>query len=456
LLLAEKLAVSSPGLDIQTLLDLSIVYVRSHPIRLKAVFSTAIATNPSIISAEITAAFISLLSPSHSSQGLYSLRKVTHCLLSLLRASPPPLTRLFSSDKQFILALARAYDEGLGAIARSYGGLRGHLVEDTWIAEGEVGVDEWERVWVETKVELMDSFHLLLGGMVEDLASAGGELGREAEQIFDVIFAMLELSSGSNSSHSLPNSSDPATPFLNRPLLADYQHSYDLSHTMSSALRHAATEIEKDARLDLLESTLSSFEISSDGSKDPGALKILLRSSGVLPGIDNTGRGPCRHMNTNPSPYPDNKGNRQNKGKGKASPQNQDADPDPDLELKTTQVLSILPDHDPSYVRALLVRHGTGAGEDVERVVEMLLEGTAPPKEELVVECVGGRMRDGSEEAKELEYVYTRGRKNVFDDDVMDLSNVRIGKKRFVFYFSLTQFSCPLLPLSKTDYEAHD
>jgi hypothetical protein len=32
----------------------------------------------------------------------------------------------------------------------------------------------------------------------------------------------------------------------------------------------------------------------------------------------------------------------------------------------------------------------------------------------------------------EEEFVYTVERRNVFDDEVMDLSSVRVGKKRFV------------------------
>jgi activating signal cointegrator complex subunit 2 len=92
---------------------------------------------------------------------------------------------------------------------------------------------------VGTKVDLMDSFHLLLGGMVRDLAGGEGLRGEAAERTFDVILAVLELPSGSNSSDS--DSSGPSTPmsFLNRPFLADYQHSYDLSQTLASALRHA-------------------------------------------------------------------------------------------------------------------------------------------------------------------------------------------------------------------------
>ncbi|KIM86714.1 hypothetical protein PILCRDRAFT_4609 [Piloderma croceum F 1598] len=149
LLLAEKLATSGPdGLDTHTLLDLSIVYARTHPTRLKAILSASLPNKLLPSSQEMISAFTSLLSPSHSSQtqGLYALRKTSHSLLAFLRPSPPALTRLFASSKPFMLAFARAYDDGLAALARAYGGLRGYMYEDTWSGE----VDEWERLWVVT------------------------------------------------------------------------------------------------------------------------------------------------------------------------------------------------------------------------------------------------------------------------------------------------------------------
>jgi len=45
--------------------------------------------------------------------------------------------------------------------------------------------------------------------------------------------------------------------------------------------------------------------------------------------------------------------------------------PRPTKTKTTTQLLSILPDHDASYIRSLLARRGAS----VESVVEMLLEG---------------------------------------------------------------------------------
>jgi activating signal cointegrator complex subunit 2 len=302
-----------------------------------------------------------------------------------------------------MLALARAYDEGLAGIAGSYGGVRGYLFEGEWAEEGEV--DEWERVWVETKVGLMDSFHLLLGGLVgglvgEEVGVGSEGLGREVERSFDIIFAILDLPSTTTPT---PTSSTTPTPFLNRPLLADYQHTYDLSRTLSSTLSRHQREREKDARLELLESTLRSFDDVSGTrrEKGAGALKILLRSSGIQPGIDN-------------------RGNSKDKGKARAPPPPHEDDHE--ITEKISQVLSILPDTNPANIRALLARN---PGWGVEKIVGAILEG----------EDGDDLGEDGGKEREEKDYVYTKERRNVFDDldAIIDLGSVRVGKKRFAF-----------------------
>lgn len=154
----------------------------------------------------------------------------------------------------------------MSAIATSYGGFAA-------LAAGISGeareADEWEHIWVETKVALIDSFHIILSRLLTDLAALNGSrLAEEAERTFGLVFALLEeVSSSSNSTSQ--------TPFLNQSLLADYHQSYSLSKSLSSALKHAT---ERDARLDLLESTLQSLDSLEGDTKNPGALKILLRS----------------------------------------------------------------------------------------------------------------------------------------------------------------------------------
>jgi len=427
LLLAEKLASSPLGLDVQTLLDIAIIYGSTNSSRARQIFTSAFISTPSLVStfqSEVVPAFTLLLSPSQSS-GLYALRKTAHCISSLLRVSPSESIRSFAHNKDFVLALANAYDQGLASIAHSYGGM--HLLQQAETRE----LDEWERIWVETKVALMDAFHILLSTLLSDIAAASGiTLASESERTFDVIFNLLELPSSSSSSAS---TNLPSIPFLNRSLLADYQQSYDLSHTLASALRHAA---EKDARIDLLESTLLSLEQTPRGGtnnkKDAGVLKLLLRSSGIPPGVDNIGKGKNHHSN------------KANKGKAKATPNDRlspmpahssftppaDHHIDPDIDIKVIQVLDILPEQSPSYIRTLLVHPAYPFRGSAEKVVEALLEGTAPAPEDL--EGRGQGEKEHRDDGEELLYV--KDRRNVFDDEDMILSQVRVGKKRGYVY----------------------
>ncbi|KAJ6612641.1 hypothetical protein B0H10DRAFT_2177323 [Mycena sp. CBHHK59/15] len=373
LILAGKLA---DGLDLQTVVDLSIIYATTHTAQTRAILATALDSATPEVESELVTTFTLLLS---ASQGLYALRKTSYCISSFLGVCPHKTLRSFTHSKEFIIALAKAYDDGLAALAHSYGGLSVSDSRDP---------DEWERIWVETKVSLVDAFHFILRSLLEDMSSANGAaLAAETDRTFDIIFALLELPSSSR-----PHTTQ--TPFLDRSLLADYQQSYDLSRTLASSLRHAE---EKDARVDLLESTLQS--ISSE--KDPGALKILLRSSGIAPGVDNLGKGYTKKVDT--------------KGKGKEStPSSVPTPEDPELDLKITQVLDILPEHASEYIRALLSQP---AYATPDKVIEALLEGTAPPLEALRAPPVVA------------DDIASYVRRNVFDDEAMDLARVRVGKK---------------------------
>ncbi|KAJ3572834.1 hypothetical protein NP233_g2826 [Leucocoprinus birnbaumii] len=401
--LAEKIA---PSLDLQTLLDLTIGYstTKGYKQKLKTVLKNAAESEGSIhgaIEKELVPALTILLSPqsSNQAQGLYA----------------PPQNRPF---KPFILALAHAYDTSLLSIATSYGGI--NVLQNAMNRPPEAEIDDWERIWVDTKVALIDAFHILFSQMVEDMSSAKGRsLGIEAERTFDIIFALLEQSTLSSSSSTANDT--PLTPFLNRSLLADYQQSYSLTKTLVSALKHAE---EKDARLDMLESALACFDSDGPGRKEPGALKIVLRSYGIQHGIDNRGDRSRHQQNqatSSTQPPAPHVTASSNKGKGKAH----EPVEDPELDIKVTQVLDVLPDLSSDYVRLLLgssTYHG-----DLERVLGALLEGNAPSEEELLKEL------DQSEQPTQAStgaggYDVSQ-RRNVFDDQEMNLSQITSGKK---------------------------
>lgn len=400
LILAEQLASSLPdGLDLRTILDLSVAFP-TRSTRLKAILAGALKPSlPSTFAVEVVPAFTIHLNPAGSS-GLYALRKTAHCLLSLLRPCPPELVRPFVHNKEFVLALARAYDEGLTSISRSYGGIRD--------LNGSRTIDDWERVWIETKVDLIDAFHVLLKRLVTDLSTASGsQATAEADRTFGLVNAMLEISPAFPSTQRARDEAVDGgeTPFLDRPLLADYQHAYDLNGTLSSVLRNIAQE---NTRIQALDAALRSF--GPHGERDPGALKLVLKSSGRSPPVQLDGRVSV------------------DKGKARASSQTTVPVPeqDPEIDVKVVQVLDIFPDLSPGYVRKMLEHPSYPFRGSAEKVIEALLEGTAPNEAALGSDV-------GENLVKPIPFPPDPGpimRRNIFDNEDMDFSRVRLGKKK--------------------------
>ncbi|KZT70368.1 hypothetical protein DAEQUDRAFT_668047 [Daedalea quercina L-15889] len=402
--LAERLAASG-SLDLQILLDLSVAYGSTNLTRFRGLFSIAFSHNSTSLVSQVKdagiPAFTTLLSDA-TAQGLYGLRKTAHILLSLLRSAPPDLTRLFAQDKQLTTVLARAYDHGLGAIAQSYGGLNMRT-------SNAAPLDDWERLFLETKVALVDSFHVLVRALLADVAAAPGR-SAASDAAFEVISGLLAVP---------PFRAAGTTPFLDRPLLADYQHAYDLARTLRGALRSL-----DDPRGEVLDSALRALDTpGGEGSSEhgPGALKLLLRSSGAPPGIDARGRGPSAASSAD------------GKGKGKAAATAGER-ADPALDAAVAQVLDILPDMPAPYVRFLLANESYPYRGDAERLVGALLEGTAPDQEEVERAIRAAAVGEAAEAAPvrkvEDAFVYTRERRNVFDEEKIDMGSVRLGKKR--------------------------
>jgi activating signal cointegrator complex subunit 2 len=417
--LAETLATDLP---LQAVLDICVVYGRGNPKRVRALLTSIAAASSQFVKqleAEAVPAFTTLLSTQSQSQGLYGLRKIAYVLSSLLAPAPPVIVRPFAQSKHFVLALAQTYDASMFSLARSYGGF--HPDRLTPGAQ----VEDWERVFLETKVDLIDSLHVILRTLlkdVEDVPTTGSALAARCEVAFEIVFALLEVPPARTSAGAASSSADVPTPFLNRTILEDYQHTYDLSKILKGATRRA-----DDPRTELLEAALDALDTNDDPRAKPGALKLLIRSSGVPPGIDNMGRGPSATS----------------KGKGRAAavPETQS---DPALDAAVTQVLDILPDQDPGYVRYVLQHPDYPYKGDGERLIGALLEGTAPVVDEaqylagVGAVATAGEMIDAkpiSVPAKMEEqdrFAYTRERRNVFDDEKMDLSKLRIGKKQYV------------------------
>ena len=339
--------------------------------------------------------FTHLFSPSGRAiaTGLYGLRKAAECLKYFIIPSPPEFTRLFALNKDFVVALAGAYNHGLSSLAASYG-FTGS--EDDPNAQDQ-------KIFVETKVALMDSFHAMVKYGMVDAVTSGGNNG-DIQKVLEVFLALTDPPTTSPPQFPSNAMSTDPVPFLNRTLLEDYHDAYDFTKTLTTALRK---QEQDDARVDLFEAQLNSVRAAGGSERRPGALKILLHSSGV------------------PPPRVDRK------GKGRADPDRVDtpppANPSDDLDMKITQVLGVLPGTSPDYVRALLQHPDYPFKGNPERIIGALVEGTAPPMEDLHQPVVE---HPQLQEPAQERFTYTQGRRNVFDGQEMDLAHVRIGKRR--------------------------
>ncbi|EIW78400.1 hypothetical protein CONPUDRAFT_167419 [Coniophora puteana RWD-64-598 SS2] len=405
LLLAEKLALTSPPLDLKTLLDLAVCTSTRSRNPSQAVFRNALENNPALFTqfySDAVPSFEELLIPANSS-GLYGLRKTAFCLVALLRSCPRELVQTFTAQQSFLVALATAYDEGLASVAHSYGGFRGTTTP----------LDDWERLWIDTKVDLLDAFHIIITVLLEDVSVAGPNLRWESMKALAIVQALTQLSRPSISAPHPSVSSSPGTPFLDQPLLADYQHVYDLARSMKSIMK----EVEKeDARVGQLEAALRSLELEPSGpggAKNPGILKLIIKSSGAPPTTsraldNNVGKGKGREIDM---------------------PVIEEV-VDPELDIKIIQVLDIFPDASPEYVRAALTHPDHPFRGNAERLIAALLEGTAPSEDDLhkssQITTTQSTSLDHVQQQVVLEPIE---RRNIFDDDVMDLNQLHKGKK---------------------------
>ncbi|KAF9652319.1 hypothetical protein BDM02DRAFT_3183711 [Thelephora ganbajun] len=401
LLLAERLAASkasnSASLDLQTLLDLSIVLHPTHPSRIRSLFLTALATSPSLkiaVEMETVPAFTQLffLSDGAINTGLYGLRKAAHCLKSFIVASPPEFIRSFALNERFVIALADAYSHGLSSLAASY----------RFTGSEDDPNSQDQRIFVEAKVALMDSFHAVVKyGMVDAVVS---ESSGDIQRVLGILLALTDPPTTSSSQFPSNMTNTEPVPFLNRSLLEDYHDAYDFTKTLTAALRKREQD---DARIDLFEARLHSIRAVADNERRPGALKILLHSSGA------------------PPPQGDRK------GKGRADPDMADTPPptipSDDLDAKVTQVLDIFPDTPSDYVRTLLQHPDYPFKGNPERVIEALLEGTAPSMED--PNQASMKRPPQLQEPVQEQFVYTKGRRNIFDGQEMNLARVHVGKK---------------------------
>lgn len=250
----------------------------------------------------------------------------------------------------------------------------------------EVPLSSGARSWLQTKVDLLDSFNIL----------------------FDHLLASENhLESGIGLLFDLTSSADVKgkSPFVHFPLVADYQHQFDLAERLKSI-----NATRDDPRMELLIVTITNLVPTDPNELGPLSLLLEKPTTNDLVSYGAT----------------DNR-----KGKGKAAPA------DEGVEEAVTQILAILPDQDPDFLRKCLAHSRFNGSDRIEKLMSALLEGNVPA--ELMTENTGGTSDQppsplppskGKGKGKEYGYEYTKDRRNVFDDQPFDISALRIGKKR--------------------------
>ncbi|KAH6914453.1 hypothetical protein BKA70DRAFT_667353 [Coprinopsis sp. MPI-PUGE-AT-0042] len=418
--LCEALAEQNGLVDLKILTDLAIVYAKTSPSKLQGIFQLCSSTNPQLVAevkSSLVPAFAGLL---QSAQGLYNQRKAAEIIYCFLLASAPaskdgadaPFLTPFAQHITFVDALSNVYLQGLTSTARSWGGIPALLsaISASTSSNKEADPTEWTSIWIRTKLALIDAFHILFKQLLTNITHAKEpqQLAFHTDTAFRAVFAMLETVPAANADDSASSSSAgiPPTPFLNLTLLQDYQRSHDLHQLLSRALSKAS---DRDARLGLLENSLSSQD--SGGDKEPGALTLLLRGSGLprRAGPDIKGKAVATPAQAGP-PEP--------------SPPQQtltSAHDEEEVASKTSQILDLLPDTSPTYIGKLL-KHDKYSG-NVERVIEALLEMSAPDEAALDAEAQAVTVPVPVASAP-------AARRNVFDEEVVDYSSVRYGKRK--------------------------
>ena len=328
-------------------------------------FKTAIATSLSRMLSELSKS---------TRNTIEGVRRVAHILATVVQTEVPAILDELIDGNTAINDITTIYNRILPPF------LLNAKLDDIPLSSGA-------RSWLQTKVDLLDSFHIL----VDHSLASERHLESGITLLFDLTSSVDDVKEKS--------------PFVHFPLIADYQHQFDLAQRLKSL-----NTTHDDPRLDVLIDTVA--KLVPANPKELGPLSLLLDKP-VANGTASYGATSSR------------------KGKGRAVPV------DDGVEEAVTQILSILPEQDPDFLRKCLA-HPTFIGSDrTEKLMSALLEGNIPA--ELMMEEIGGSSVNepshllhstGGGKEQEREYKYTKGRQNVFDDQPFDISALRIGKKR--------------------------
>ncbi|KIO32761.1 hypothetical protein M407DRAFT_18226 [Tulasnella calospora MUT 4182] len=390
--LARRMSQSSVPLSEVTLLNLAVVCQDDTTRGIaRGIIGHSLSSGTDVAAAFMSSAEPILSTPFGEGQDPSSFLTIRLNLIKILNA----LLRCGADLPSLVLgkalyrSLGYCYHTVLDAVAHTYSA--------TGIRPNEVGPSfRWQIPWMEVKVGILDATH----GLIEHAQQAAKAEEEARHKIFDILLAMID------DSPKKPQSSHTIW-FGNVPLLVDYQHVHHLKERLSELAGLDETVVE--LVIPSLDGLINSH---APGDSDAvGALIILLRE--------------VSHTTAPPVAPPVIKVENVDKGKGKGKAVvEEEPEVDHELDLAVTQVLDIFPDENPSFVKAAL--QDPTMGRSPEALIAALLESNLPPHL--------ASLRDGppqqptqSSQATSSQPPAQFERRNIFDDDEMDFSRLRIG-----------------------------
>ncbi|KAG8780141.1 hypothetical protein FRC15_009732 [Serendipita sp. 397] len=315
----------------------------------------------------IQSSFGSRKSPSETMSLLH--RTVLINALILDSGNEHILDAFASPNPELLIFLAQIYNVMLPSISKSL--------------PGSVDTATWGTSWLNIKISILDSLHAAL---TYSMTGNGG-----ISRCCDIMLSLIEKS---------PAPPDNANALVDATLPMDYQRLFKFSSTLLKLVPQS-----NEPKLQRLESILESYNTMTLvnpsiinhlglGLDSMSATKRDIEESAKI--VDMKGKGVDRRQ----------------------------VEEDASVDIAISQVLDILPDQDPQFLRRCLL-HPTYKGEDgTERLITGLLEGSIPI--DISAESDGKLTPTNVDSGIETAY----NRRNIFDGQTIDLSSLRLGKKQ--------------------------
>lgn len=304
-------------------------------------------------------------------QTLTSLHRILHVLAAILRTKNSSIMAAFLSpdNTKGLSYLMQIYDTILPSIRGSLPGTPEH--------------SDWGATWLRIKICILDILHDCVTYLVDNASSR--------ELLLDTMMNLTKATRNGNTQTAA---------LLDSPLLVDYENLFAFSAILDSlGVRSDDMKIRHLTQIFL--------PYGENVHMESAILQTLFHDADV----EKTPLARTRDFPPTTT-----------KGKGRAT--QAQVEDESRIEEVIVHVLEILPDQDPEFLRRCL-QHPTYRGEDgKDKLIASLLDGSIP------IELMDAAEPSGQSTVIDASMEAVEKRRNVFDDQLIDLSSLRIGKKR--------------------------